>query len=44
MRLAEAYVKLDERFRAQQALQQLIVKHSGSPRRAEAEKLLAQLR
>jgi outer membrane protein assembly factor BamD len=44
MRLAEVYVKLDERFRAQQALQQLIVKHPGSPRRAEAEKLLAQLR
>jgi outer membrane protein assembly factor BamD len=44
MRLAEVYVKMDERFRAQQALQQLIVKHPGSPRRAEAEKLLAQLR
>jgi outer membrane protein assembly factor BamD len=44
MRLAEVYVKMDERFRAQQALQQLIVKHPGSSRRAEAEKLLAQLR
>lgn len=44
MKLAEAYLKLDERFRAQQALQQLIVKHPESSRRAEAEKLLAQLR
>ena len=44
MHLAEVYVKMDERFRAQQALQQLIVKHPGSSRRAEAEKLLAQLR
>jgi outer membrane protein assembly factor BamD len=44
MRLAEVYVKMDERFRAQQALQQLIVKHPESSRRAEAEKLLAQLR
>ena len=43
-KLAEAYVKLDERYRAQQALQQLIVKHPQDPRRPEAEKLLASLR
>jgi outer membrane protein assembly factor BamD len=42
--LAEAYLKADEKFRAQQALQQLIVKHPQDPRRAEAEKLLASLR
>ncbi len=42
--LANAYVNLDERYRAQQALQQLIVKHPQDPRRAEAEKLLASLR
>jgi outer membrane protein assembly factor BamD len=44
LRLAEAYEKLDEKFRAQQALQQLIVKHPQSPRRADAERLLARLR
>jgi outer membrane protein assembly factor BamD len=43
-RLAEMYVELDERFRAQQALQQLLVKHPQSPRRGDAEKLLARLR
>ncbi len=43
-RLAEAYLKMDERFRARQALQQLIVKHPQDARRAEAEKLLASLR
>lgn len=42
--LAEAYLKMDERFRAQQALQQLIVRYPKDPRRAEAEKLLASLR
>jgi outer membrane protein assembly factor BamD len=42
--LAGLYVKMDERFRAQQALQQLIVKHPQDPRRAEAEKMLASLR
>jgi outer membrane protein assembly factor BamD len=41
--LAETYLRLDEKFRAQQALQQLIVKHPQDPRRAEAEKLLASL-
>ena len=44
LKLAEAYEKLDEKFRAQQALQQLIVKHPQSPRRADAERLLARLR
>jgi len=42
--LAKAYVRLDDRFRAQQALQRLIVKHPEDPRRPEAEKLLASLR
>ena len=44
LQLAEAYLKLDEKFRAQQALQQLIVKHPQDPRRGQAEKLLASLR
>jgi len=42
--LAKAYLEMKERFRAQQALQQLIVKHPQDPRRAEAEKLLAAIR
>lgn len=42
--LAEAYLKLDERFRAQQALQQIILRHPDDPRRAQAEKLLASIR
>jgi outer membrane protein assembly factor BamD len=42
--MAEMYLKVDERYRAQQALQQLIVKHPGHPKRAEAERLLAQIR
>jgi outer membrane protein assembly factor BamD len=42
--LADMYVKLSERFRAQQALQQLIVKYPQSKQRAGAEKLLAELR
>jgi outer membrane protein assembly factor BamD len=44
MGLAEAYLKMNERFRAQQALQQLLVRYPKDPRRAEAEKLLASLR
>lgn len=44
MGLAEAYLKMNERFRAQQALQQLIVRHPKDPRRAEAERLLASIR
>lgn len=42
--LADAYAHLEDRFKARQALQQLIVKHPGDPRRAQAEKMLAQLR
>jgi len=42
--LADAYARLEDRFKARQALQQLIVKHPDDPRRAQAEKLLAQLR
>jgi len=44
LRLAQVYLRLDDRFRAQQALQRLIVKHPEDPRRSEAEKLLASLR
>lgn len=43
-RLAEAYRHIDERARAQQALQELILRHPESPRRADAERLLAQMR
>jgi outer membrane protein assembly factor BamD len=42
--LSEAYLKLDERFRAQQALQQLVVRHPESKLRPQAEKRLADLR
>ena len=42
--LAETYLRLEEKFRAQQALQQLIAKHPQDPRRPQAEKLLASLR
>ena len=42
--LADMYMKLSERYRAQQALQQLIVKFPESKQRASAEKLLAELR
>ena len=44
LRLAGIYLKQDERYRAQQALQQFIVKHPDDPRRPEAEKQLASLR
>ena len=44
MKLAHAYVALDEKFRARNALQKLIVKHPDDRRRPEAEKLLASLR
>lgn len=44
LRLAEAYVKLDEKFRAQQALQKLIALHPQDSRRPQAEALLARLR
>jgi len=43
-RMAEAYEKLDDRFKARQALQQLIAKHPDDPRRARAEERLAALR
>ena len=42
--LAEAYIHMDERFRAQQALQQLISKYPQDPRRPQADKLLSSLR
>jgi len=44
LRMADAYEKLDDRFQARQALQQLIVKHPDDPRRARAEERLASLR
>jgi outer membrane protein assembly factor BamD len=44
MMLARAYLNLDEKYRAQKALQQLVVKYPNDPRRPEAEKLLASLR
>jgi outer membrane protein assembly factor BamD len=44
MKLAQAAVQLDEKHRARTALQKLIVRHPGDPRRGEAEKLLAALR
>jgi outer membrane protein assembly factor BamD len=44
LELADTYARLEDKFRARQALQQLIVKHPGDPRREQAEKLLAQLR
>ncbi len=44
LRMGQAYARLDEKFRAQQALQKLIARHPLDPRRAEAEKLLGQLR
>jgi outer membrane protein assembly factor BamD len=43
-RLARTYLDMDEKFRAQQALQQLIAKHPQDPHRPDAEKLLASLR
>jgi outer membrane protein assembly factor BamD len=44
LQLAQTYLKMDERFRAKKALQQLIVKYPQDPRRPEAEKLLASIR
>jgi outer membrane protein assembly factor BamD len=44
MKLAHAYLQLDEKHRARTALQRLIVKHPEDSRRPEAEKLLAALR
>ncbi len=42
--LADLYVKLSERFKAQKTLQALIVKYPSSAQRGNAEKLLADLR
>lgn len=42
--LSEAWARLDDRFRARQALQQIVVKHPEHPRRPEAERRLAELR
>jgi outer membrane protein assembly factor BamD len=43
-RLAQAQVKLDQKFLARQALQRLIAQHPESGNRADAEKLLESLR
>jgi outer membrane protein assembly factor BamD len=43
-KLAAAYEKMGERFRAQQTLQKLLALHPEDPRRPEAERLLAELR
>lgn len=43
-KLARSWLELEERQRAQKALQQLVVKHPDDPRRPEAERLLASLR
>ena len=42
--LADMYVKLSERFKAQKVLQTIIVKYPASAQRGDAEKLLAELR
>jgi outer membrane protein assembly factor BamD len=44
LRMAQAYARLDEKFRAQQALQKLIARYPQDPHRAEAERLLGKLR
>jgi outer membrane protein assembly factor BamD len=44
LKLARAYVELEEKHRARTALQKLIVKHPEDRRRPEAERLLASLR
>jgi outer membrane protein assembly factor BamD len=44
LRMGQAYAKLDEKFRSQQALQKLIARYPQDPHRAVAEKLLEQLR
>lgn len=44
LRLARAYLKQAETFRAQQALQKLLARYPEDPRRREAEALLAGLR
>lgn len=42
--LADMYVRMSERFKAQKALQTIIVKYPASAQRGNAEKLLADLR
>lgn len=44
LKLAQAYVRMNEKFQARQALQRLITEHPESRERAEAEKLLESLR
>lgn len=44
LKLAEAALSMDEKFRARTALQKLVVKHPQDPLRPEAEKRLAALR
>ena len=44
LRMGQAYARLDEKFRAQQALQKLIARYPQDQRRGDAEKLLGQLR
>lgn len=44
LRMGQAYARLDEKFRAQQALQKLIARYPQDPHRADAEKLLERLR
>jgi outer membrane protein assembly factor BamD len=44
LKLAQAYVAMEEKHRARTALQKLIVQHPKDPRRPEAERLLASLR
>jgi len=42
--LSDAWSRLDDKFRARQALQQIVAKHPEHPRRPEAERRLAELR
>ncbi len=44
LKLARAFVAMQEKHQARTALQKLIVKHPQDPRRAEAERMLASLR
>ncbi len=44
LRMGQAYARLEEKFRSQQALQKLIARYPQDKRRGDAEKLLEQLR
>ncbi len=44
LKLAQAYLRMNEKFQARQALQRLIVEHPESRERKQAEKLLESLR